>query len=113
MEKNTNHRSVICSLCADEIASRGDLITVLQCPSIVAAYHVKCYSKRAQGLNPLGRPLNSAASSWLIPLVTLACLVLFFISDFNPIFLVVGTIMPTIRFISWVAYERQTPNAER
>ncbi len=110
MAIETARPHVFCSRCSDEIASRGALITVLQLPEIVAAFHAECYAREAQGWNPRRTPLNSAAMIWLIIVFAIICLVLFVTSGWNPIFVVLACIVPALRLLSWALVERLIPS---
>lgn len=106
----TTRPHVFCARCSDEIASRDALITVLQLPEIVEAFHTECYAREAQGWNPRRTPLNSAAMIWLIIAFAIICLVLFVISGWNPIFVVLACIVPVLRLLSWALVERLIPS---
>ncbi len=97
---------VYCERCADEIGSQGDLVTVLKLPSVIAAYHVRCYGLEAKGLNAFGTPLNSVSLIWLMVVFGLLCLFLFVANSFNPAFLIIACIIPLLRLGSWLVVER-------
>ncbi|PSR20902.1 MAG: hypothetical protein C7B47_17670 [Sulfobacillus thermosulfidooxidans] len=98
---------IYCARCADEIVSKNDLITVLQWPGLIVAYHPRCYGERAQGSNPAGAPLNSHAMIWLIALFSPLCLAGFVFSSFAPIWLALALIIPILRLLSWLLIERK------
>lgn len=113
VNEDKSRHPIFCAKCDDEITSRSDLITVWESPFVISAYHARCYVKRAQGLNPLGTPINSASSIWSIPLISLTSLTFFFVSHFQFIFIILSLILPSIRLISWIAIERRIPNNEQ
>ena len=106
MNQHKNQTVVYCRRCADVIASKHDLITVLQLPDLVAAYHIHCYGKRALGVNPGSVPLNGQAIIWTIVVFSSLGLVGFVVSSFNFIWLIIASIAPISRLLSWWLVER-------
>lgn len=104
---------VFCSRCSDTFTSQGELITVFQFPEIVAAYHFECYAREAKGWNPRGMPLNSTAMIWVALVFGIICMVLFVTSGLNPIFVVLASIVPAMRLLSWALVERKVSQVER
>jgi len=103
--KATRTKTVYCSYCSDEISSRGNLVTTLQCPELVAAYHIRCYGLRALGFQSGGMALNSRAMTLEIAIFGPLGLVLF-VFDANPIWLMLAAIGPGLRLLSWLLVER-------
>jgi hypothetical protein len=109
-ESENKKRKIFCERCDDEITSRGDLITILQFPVIIAAYHLTCYSKQALGWNPRLTPLNGIAMIWLIIVFGVTCLIMFAVTHLI-LFLIVACIIPVLRLLSWVMVERILPKS--
>lgn len=98
---------IICDRCADEIVSKGDLITVLQWPELIGAYHVRCYGERARGGNPARTPLNSQAVIWLMVVFSLLCLGGFLFYTPSLVWIILALIIPILRLSSWLLIERK------
>ncbi len=100
-----NKNTIYCNHCADEITSRGDLVTTLQLPDLVGAYHVRCYGEEASKGKGAGIPLNSPAMIWEMVILISFCLVVFAFAP-SPIWLVFAAFTPVARLLSWWLVER-------
>ncbi len=107
------NQAVYCEHCADTITSEGDLITVLQWPQLIGAYHVRCYGLKAKTGNSVNVPLNSDATLWLMVVFAILCLIIFFLDSQEPIFLLLACVIPSLRLLSWVMVERHIGSPPR
>ncbi|PSR23703.1 MAG: hypothetical protein C7B43_19850 [Sulfobacillus benefaciens] len=107
------NQTVYCEHCADTITSEGDLITVLQWPQLIGAYHVRCYGLKAKTGNSVNVPLNSDATLWLMVVFAILCLIIFFLDSQQPIFLLLACVIPSLRLLSWVMVERHIGSPPR